>query len=90
MHERGEAEIDGGSGGGVDAAEGQITCCPQLDPRAVGRKHGPPNMVGAHKVQLAVLEHAHNRAIHPDIFADQARLLQQIRTVLTIGIGDGD
>ena len=68
----GEAEVWIGAGGGLDPAEGQIGRLPDLCPAAVRRKHRPPDMIGAHEVERPVLKHPNNRAIRPDILADQA------------------
>ncbi len=67
----GEAQRGVGAGGCVHATEGEVGGIPHLHPRIVCRKDGPPNVVGADKVQRAVLDHADDHRVRPDVFADQ-------------------
>ncbi len=61
----GEAEVYGGAGGGLDAAEGEVGGLPDLRSACVGGKDRPADMVGAHKVHGSTLDHGH--AVHPDV-----------------------
>ena len=67
----GEAQVRVGTGGGLHAAERQIAGLPDHRARAIGRKHRPPDLIGAHEVKRAVLVDSNNCSIRPDVFADR-------------------
>ncbi len=71
MPERGEAQVAVGGARGVNPAKRQIARHPHLHPRAIGRKHRPPDVVGADVIDGVVFHHRHRFAIHPDVFAQQ-------------------
>jgi hypothetical protein len=52
-------------------AERQIGGGPDLDPRAVGRKHRALDVVGPHKADHATLNHCNRRPVQPDVLPDQ-------------------
>ena len=67
----GEAQGDGGAGGGADVAEGQVGGGPGFGGGGVGGKHGPPDVVHPDEVDNPALDHGKGLAVQPDIFADQ-------------------
>ena len=67
----GEAQVDGGAGGGSDAAEGEVACGPDLGAARVGSEDGAADMIRPYKRRHAAFDHREGGATHPDIFADQ-------------------
>ena len=67
----GEAQGDGGAGGGADFAEGQAGGGPGFGGGGVGGKHGPPDVVHPDEVHHPALDHGDGFPVQPDLFADQ-------------------
>ena len=86
----GEAQREGGAGGGGDAAERRITGRPDLRPCRVGGEHGPPDVVDAHEIHRAVLDHRDGGQPVPDVFAKEvAGALIIFGDPVAAGVKDG-
>ena len=58
-----EAQIDGGSGGGADAAERQVGGGPDFRAACVGAEDGSANVVGADEIDHAAFDDGEARAV---------------------------
>jgi hypothetical protein len=64
-----------------------LTRRPDLHARGVGRKHRPPDMIGAHKARDATLDHRHRLPPQPDILPNQRpRALIILRNPPTLAV----
>ena len=67
----GEAGLDGDSGGGANAAEGEVAGGPDYGSRGVRREHGSADTVSAQVADCHAFDHRHGFPDVPDVFADQ-------------------
>ena len=67
----GEAGGDGRSGGGSDAAEGEVACGPGFGAACVGAEYGPADVIRPDEGGDAAFDDGEGSAAHPDVFADQ-------------------
>ena len=67
----GEAGGDGRSGGGSDAAEGEVACGPGFGAACVGAEDGPADVIRPDEGGDAAFDDGEGSAVKPDIFADQ-------------------
>lgn len=78
----GEAEVDIWARARMHPAEGEIRCLPHHHARDVSGEDGPSDMVTPDIVNLACLDHGHDAALEPDIFADEGGGLGNVIVVV--------
>ena len=63
----GEAQLQRGVGGDMDAAEREIRRFPHLHARAIGGEDRAANLIGPHEVECAAVDHADRHTGQPDV-----------------------